>query len=375
MKIRAVTLLICLTISHFAASQTRFAFEQSAYQMDTSRTSGDLLLRVLSENFFKNNEYSNDFIEGYTLPGYRLRPTLILHPTSDVALEAGVELLQYHGDDNFDVVKPYVSAQWRINPTWTLRMGNLDGAMSHDLHDAIFDDERQLTQRAETGAQITAKSRAACGEVWINWHQFIRSGDTIPERFMAGISATFTPEVGQNLRLRVPLRLTASHIGGQISDYPMPVQTHTNGSLAVELEAEIGHNFVRRVGGKLQGLFFATLNGSGVYPFKNGAAFCPKIDVETKVFEASVEYFCSRHFMALHGNPMYSCISARRDDFSVSRRSLLSAEMNINHAIARNVRFSLGGKLHWDTLGHTFDYLYAFYLTLSPTIKLSKLKL
>ena len=97
----------------WASAQSRSVFEGTAQAFDSTRN-GQLLLNVVSQNFFRNDEYFGDYIEGYTLPGYTLEPSLVYYPTADFSLRAGISLVQYAGTEKYSRIVPVVAADWRF---------------------------------------------------------------------------------------------------------------------------------------------------------------------------------------------------------------------------------------------------------------------
>ena len=72
------------------------SFYRSA-QIDSS-LDNTLSFRIENSNFFKNNEYFNDIIQGYTLIGWFINPKLIYYPAKNAKIEAGIHFLKYSGD-------------------------------------------------------------------------------------------------------------------------------------------------------------------------------------------------------------------------------------------------------------------------------------
>lgn len=362
--------VVVLAALHCAEAQNRYAFELTAFERDTTQRTGDLMFRVVSQNFFKNNEYFGDFIEGYTLPGYTLLPTLVYLADDKVSLEAGAFMLQYGGTDHYDVVVPYLSALWQVSERFSIRMGSIDGALHHGLHDAMYSDERQLTSLPETGVQIRTRAKRVDTEVWLNWHQFIKRGDTKPEKLTGGVSVDYRMLPLAAWQPRAELRFVISHIGGQISDYEEKMQTHSNYSLSLKLARKFSGRLVEECGVGGGGMLFKTLTGFGVYPMNHGRAVNIGAWIDGKHFDAQAEYFKGYDFFAIHGNPLYSSIADREPALYKSHRSLVTAEANFKYAVSRNVRFSLGGKFYYDTEAKHSDYLYGFYLILTPQMRL-----
>lgn len=366
--------IISIILTTFAATccaQGRFAFEDTFHNIDTTQCK-ELHFRIVNQNFFKNDEYFGDFIEGYTLPGYKLQPSIFYNIASNVSIEVGAQMLQYGGTNKFDHIFPIVTAQWQINPTFSLTMGMIDGGIHHELPEAILDPETQLDGRPETGIQIKAHTSNFYGELFMNWQQFIKMGDTIPERFMAGLSIFYSNKNSDNqLYIDIPFHLTVSHIGGQISNYDDRMQSLANGSLALRFNKNI-NKFVQNLFIETEGLFFYTMTGSDVRPFANGGAFYPKIGIISRLFDTTLGYYHAKDFFALHGNPLFMSLSNYKNDVYISRRQMITAEANLNHKISSSARFSIGAKCYFDTNESQLEYYYGFFLVLTPDFKILK---
>ena len=59
------------------------------YNIDTNFTN-TLNFRIENSNFFKNNEYFNDIIQGQTLIGWFLSPKFTYYPVKNAKIEAGL---------------------------------------------------------------------------------------------------------------------------------------------------------------------------------------------------------------------------------------------------------------------------------------------
>ena len=65
----------------------------ASFGIEAEKESGNLALSIKSISFFKNNEYSNPLIEGYTLTGYFVQPELVFQPSKVVP--SRTHLLKY----------------------------------------------------------------------------------------------------------------------------------------------------------------------------------------------------------------------------------------------------------------------------------------
>ena len=368
---RYILTAVAASVVTASLCQGRFAFSDTYNYIDTTRA-GEVLLRIVNEDFFKNDEYFGDYVEGYTLVGYMLQPSIVYYPAANLSLEVGARMLQYGGDDSYDKVAPVLTVQWRMNPHFTVAMGAIPGGMHHTLHEAMWDDEYQLIGMPEIGAHVRGEAAAISGEVWINWQQFIKRYDTIPEKFTAGIAFDYHPsQSGAGWKFEMPLRIIVSHIGGQISDYEERMQSLCNGSLEARLRRVYPDvSFVREWHAALRGLFFYTMAGADVRPFANGAAFNPEVGLDARWFDLTLSYFAARNYYSLYGNPLYMSLSNYKEDVYNVHRNMAIVEGNINWTITPAARFSVGGKGYYDPDAQQMEYYYGFNLVLTPTLRL-----
>jgi hypothetical protein len=91
---------------------------------------GDLRLALNSFTFFKNNEYFNKIVDGYTLFGSQLNPQLVYYPTEDLRLEAGVFLWKDFGNPLLQQVRPTYRATWTTNRHQFV-LGNIRPHLNH----------------------------------------------------------------------------------------------------------------------------------------------------------------------------------------------------------------------------------------------------
>lgn len=353
--------------------QGRWVYGDVYNHIDTAR-GGELLLRVANESFFKNDEYFGDYVEGYTLVGYMLQPSLVYYPTEDLMLEVGARMLQYGGQSDYDDINPVWKVAWRFNPHFVLTMGCIPSGVEHDLHEAMWDEEYQLTAEPEIGAHLRGEGRWLSGEVWIDWQQFIKRYDTIPEKFTAGVSFDIHPSATDaRWKYEMPIRIIVSHIGGQISDYEERLQSLMNMSVEARLRRMYSESsFIREWRMALRGLLFYTMAGADERPFANGAAFNPEVSMRARWFDVGVQYFAARNYYALYGCPLYMSLSNYKESVYNEHRNMAIAEGNINWQAAGCMRFSVGAKLYYDVDARQTEYYYGFALALSPMWRLAR---
>lgn len=363
---RATLCLLLFLVATIAIAQPRAAFEGRYFQIDTTAHAGDVDLNIDVATFFRNNEYFSAYVEGYTLPGFTLQPTISYSPTNKSNVQAGLRLRQYGGDDDKLSVFPIVRAQLLFTPNTRLTVGVLDGYASHDLPESILDIEKELNGRPETGIQFRYSKERWWIDMWIDWQKFIYHGDTIPERFMSGVGVNYAILTNEErLRLEIPFRMTANHVGGQINNYAEPMQSLLNGVIGLRLKRR-SNAFVKSWQCDIRELFFHVSAGEAVYPARNGAAFNAEWKAATRYVEATAGYFRGNNFYAMHGNPTYMCISNFKDYYS-KKRSIVTAELNINYRASDAFRFYIGGKAYYDTEAKQCDYYYGLGIVFDAT--------
>ena len=69
--------------------------QQSEYFNDTNVFNRELILNIEAVSFFNNYEYSNRYVNGYTLPGYFINPKIALALSKNTTINLGINYLNY----------------------------------------------------------------------------------------------------------------------------------------------------------------------------------------------------------------------------------------------------------------------------------------
>lgn len=317
--------------------------------------------------FFKNNEYFAPAAEGYTLPGYLVRPTLTWGGDR-LAITGGLQALQYGGMDKARHVRLFAAARWQAADFLSIQMGCLPGPASHAIHEAVQDPELQLTEKPELGLQLSVRRPRLTAEAWVNWRKFIFIGDTVPERFTAGVKAVIAPRSQSRAAFTLPASLVFEHVGGQISDYDEPMQSLANVTLSPTLTiSSDSSRFVRSVAFAAHLFAFHTMAGSDVRPFDDGWAVNPEVRVVAKHLEAAVGYFHGHDFFSMRGNPLFWSISNYDAGFYEPNRDLLCLSAAFVTPMAGWGRFALDLRAYHDIPESRLDYSYGITMVLTPS--------
>lgn len=365
---RAFLLPLLLSLGcRVAVAQSEWLFDDvaSAGRYEIADDDRAVEASVDATFFFKNNEYFAPQVEGYTLVGYALRPTVGWRLVPGLTLTGGLQALRYGGTSRARYVRPHFAALWRVAPWLALQMGSLPGAASHPFHEAVQDPEEQITDHPETGIQLWLSRPALRGSLWLNWRQFIFRGDTIPERFTAGASMLFGPQGGR-VSFEMPFGLIFNHIGGQISDYPDTMQSTANVAVSPSLVLTAGGGFVSAVTFSLHLLAFHAMAGGEVRPFSDGYAFSPEVRLSAECLRAQLAWFHARDFYAPQGNPLFSSVSNYDAAYYGRDRDLLVFGASFVRPLGLVGRFALDFKGYFDVPGARFDYSYGLTMVLTP---------
>ena len=135
-------------------------FGQANEEKENSRE--NLISRIKSISFFKDNEYSNSisgsfhfefslrFLDQndrrvYPPRIFYFQPELVYSPSGKVTIRAGTHLLKYSGANKFSQIRPVFSTSLNISEKTTLTLGTISGCEKHLLFDPDFNRERLYT--------------------------------------------------------------------------------------------------------------------------------------------------------------------------------------------------------------------------------------
>ncbi len=226
-------------------------------------------LRVSLDNlsFFKNNEFTGEFIKGYTLPGFWLKASASYQPLRNLRLDAGVSALCYWGADKYpnyaymDIAEwksekyqpgtrllPFLRGQIALSDNVDIILGHIYGGANHGLIEPLYYPELNLTADPEVGLQLLYKSRWVNLDAWVNWHSFIFQNDHHQEAFTVGLSMNIKFNHSESrFHIYMPVQGLAQHRGGEIDTITVnSVQTLMNGSVGVGMDWNTGYSIFKK---------------------------------------------------------------------------------------------------------------------------------
>ncbi len=342
---------------------------------DVTGSAGNLYLNFRNINFVKNNEYSNPVIEGYTLLGYFLQPELVYIPSEKIILRLGAHLLSYSGTNKFSVVKPVFSATLNFSENTYFTLGSLSGSDSHMVLDPLFNKERLYNGYSEDGAQFRTSGDHFFNDTWLSWENFIFKGDNDREIFTAGESFRYlSPLIAGILSFEIPVQVLAKHYGGQISNYPEPVETYLN--VAAGARACIGIPEQRFGRAGVEYLYFngKSLTQNAPSGIKVGYANWFRLFYFFRRAGIEAGFWSSHNFFAPDGNYIFGSVSDHIENLVVPDRKLITGSINITFLPEKYLEIYFGFDGYYDTNLKRFDNALTLHIRFNQFVKLAGIK-
>ncbi|HAA13899.1 MAG TPA: hypothetical protein DCE41_20295 [Cytophagales bacterium] len=332
-------------------------------------------IRANMLGYFKSNEYFNRIVEGYTLPGFQLWPSVHYRAQEHLTVEAGVWMQKDFGSPGLR----------RVEPTLSLRLhdehrrfifGTLEGTVEHGVIEPLMDFERVLEQRLENGTQLILDYPRFRLDVWTDWMKYIFPADSAQEEFFGGIQGHYDIVSNANMRLRVPGTVQFFHRGGQIDAIPDLVFTMTHFSGGLDWEKYSPGSFIEKVGLSGYYLYYFEWNNP-VNVFPQGDGWYANAFVHGKKFGTlMLSYWQGNTFLTAVGGRLYRSQSSNWDqlDYTEEQRRLLILRIMSDFHIGDNYRVMLRTEPHYDFGNQRFEYAFATYVHFDPYFVLGTLK-
>ena len=353
-----------------ATAQTGVARYITDYQIDSLRIK-ELRLDIDNLFFFKNNEFGNSVMKGYTLPGAWINPKLSYIPLPNVKFEAGAYMLWYSGAYKYpnyayqDIAQwkgihyqegthllPYFRGQIGIG-NFQFVLGNIYGGANHNLILPLYNPELNLTADPETGFQILYDAPRFHLDAWINWQSFIFDVDTHQESFIAGVTSEIKFNSPQSLwHWYLPIQMVVQHRGGEIDETDTGVETFMNGSLGLGLTWNVNQTKLKRLNWEFDVLGYYQQAGD-LWPFGKGIGWYAKMEADFKYLYLQAGAFTCHQFISLLGSPYFGAVSTRYKGGYYEDNPLTGFLMaEYSRTFAKLYSFGLKGELYYSAPGN-----------------------
>jgi hypothetical protein len=343
---------------------------------DTLPESGKVYLSLKNINFVKDNEYFNPIIEGYTLTGFFIQPELIYSPSKKIRIQLGAHLLGYSGTTKLSQNKLVFSTTYNFTKNTFLTVGTLNGSDKHRMLDPHFDKERLYNYSySEDGLQLVTENKKLFNDTWISWENYIFKGDSVREIFTFGESFGYTSEkISEIFTIEVPVQIQFKHLGGQISNYPQPLETFFNLAAGIRINADIDRGRLGTAGIEYIQLINNELTKTGGNGIIKGSASWFRFHYNYKAIYFGSYYWKSHNFFAPNGNPIYSSVSTRDENGVIQNRRIWTNSLYLTVHPFQYFEIFFGADAYYDINLKRLDYSVALHLNFEKLIRLATLK-
>lgn len=350
-------IFIFVALTHCVKAQFLFIGEQN--QITRNRPEANqLLFNIRSYCFFVDNEYKGEKTFGYTLPGFRLTPTLSFGISDKVSMEAGVSLLNYHGANKYPCsiysffptwlgyqylegvhAVPYFKVDWHINSDWNLSFGNIDNHDSHLLPEPLYNVEHCFASDPENGLQLKMNKPFHKMDIWLNWQSFVFKNDIHQEAFSIGYNSQSFLDIKQDkFRMVMPISFLAQHLGGENLSGSFSIQTWLNMAVGLKAEARFG-SINTALGADY--LFYKQIGSGSLMPFDEGWALYPYFEFAYDDLRIKLGYYDSEDFVSLLGSPHFCNYSSNTPDLVFDRANQYYLRATYRYDITKGCKFDV----------------------------------
>lgn len=328
---------LCFILSSFELFSQSVCNNASPQEGTFRPEAGQLLFNIYNRDFFVDNEYSGEKTSGYTLPGFRLTPTLAYGISDNLFIEAGLSALRFHGAERYPCfvyanlpewkgyqylsglhLVPYFRAVWFISPALSVAFGNIDNRHSHSLPEPLYNIENTFAYDPEAGLQLRLNTRHNRSDVWLNWQSFVFENDIHQETFTLGVSSRSRILFdGDRLELALPLSFVLQHLGGENLAVESVTESWFNLSLGLRLTRHLNERMHVAMGCDL--LRYKALSETEIMPFGEGWAYFPYVEAACKRLRVKLAFYDSKDFVSLLGSPHFNNYSTNTENLIFDR--------------------------------------------------------
>ncbi|GHT39496.1 hypothetical protein AGMMS49965_05670 [Bacteroidia bacterium] len=326
---------------------------------------------VDATGFFQNSEFFSPLAVGQTLPGIQFVPRLTFQ-IEQFRLEWGAYAVYYAGDEKNSNAfnQMFIRMQYAVNPDFNLVLGNLYGGLSHRLIEPLYQWERHYTARPESGLQVHFENKKYFADVWLDWEQFIRRGDSIPELLTFGISTSvlLTSEESR-FRLSVPFQLLVHHQGGQIDTSDKPKIVMGNVAAGINAEWFAGYNLLQSLALKTYVTgYLDNTEDLALRPYTKGWGIYPVLEARAKYVTMAVGYWHANKFYAFEGESLFGSFNPYEPEKQFPIRDLVTAKLLYQKALLHSLHAGAQIEIYRDCGLRRTDYSFGVYLRFNRQI-------
>lgn len=374
---RIFILIFCqfITLYHLEAQVNNTLLESNTIIQDS--TSGSLMLQVHSANGFKNNEYFNTIVPGYTLFNSQLLTSLAYQPNGHFSIQVGAFMRKDYGYNTVLKVEPFLRLKYAKNG-YSVLAGNIESNVGHRMLDPLFAYERYFDRFLEQGLQFKVDRKKVWSDTWINWERMQYPNDPSQEEFTFGHSSDWLLMKKDGIRLSAPLQLVVTHRGGQLDVDTTPLKSLSNIGVGFRLQGDIANKLFKYWYTENYFLGYKDLSPTKRQAFDDGRAFFLNAGLVSKYdISLSLGVWSSTNFIASRGAYLFQNVPAfslKQPIISSKQRQLVLLRLLYQKEIFDGFLTDIRFEPHYDIGESLFEYTYSIYLTYKHNFNLINLK-
>ena len=272
-----------------------------------AKDTNKLLFSFNSLNFLRNTEYFGPIEFGKTMFGYSLNPKLVYYPNSFIRIDIGGLFRKDYGNDEFKIIAPTYSIKISKNG-YSGIFGNLEGGMSHQFIEPLFNIDYVITKPLENGLQFKVNKKLIFSDTWIDWQRMEYQWSPYKEEISAGTSDRFTIlGADKKFQIAVPLQGMVHHFGGQIDSLrfaPLSTLINLAGGLRFSFLFSEG-SFVKEVRSDNYYVTYHDASPKKVQAYKNGYGVYLNLLLRTKLVNVMASYWNGMEYIAPNGTQIF----------------------------------------------------------------------
>ena len=329
--------------------------------------------------FFKNNEYFGPLEKGRTLPGTKILPKFVYQANRDFRAELGAYSIYYSGEQEKQNDKTYVEGifarmQYSPRPEFSLVLGNIYGGINHRLIEPLYQWERQLVERPESGLQVIFQNERYFADTWINWKRYIERGDSVPEMLTFGVSLNAKLTKPKNyLQVSIPFQLLINHSGGQIDTSDEPMIVMGNAATGICVERFLKHSFFESIALKtyLTG-YYDKLPNKEIRPYDKGWGIYPVVQINSPLFSLMTGYWHAERFYSLEGEHLFGSFNLDYPSEKIPVRKFVTCKLIYSQQLLKNLAIGAHVETYSDLKLRSTEYSFGLFLRFDQDFVLKK---
>jgi hypothetical protein len=381
--VSVLLLMVCSSILFSQIDNRALYSDVKVGEKDSSK----FYVAFTNRNILIDNEYFLNIATGYTLFCSQVNTNLGYNINKFARVEGGVFLRKDYGNPNFSMVAPTISLKLHKNG-YSFIFGNLEGALSHQLIQPIFNYERIVTHPLENGLQFKIDQKRIWSDIWIDWEQQEYQDVNYKEQIGAGLSSKIML-VNRNdvFKIILPVQAFVFHHGGQIDTNNTSLLTLMNYATGLTFEWDLSKKggFITNVrsdnymvgftnGSTQKNVFpyFTSFNTSNpnnlnyfTNPVNNGIGTYLNLTFTSKYnVSLMASYWQGNNFVAGHGGALYQSVSSiARVNYTESNRSLVFLRALYMKELFPNLYLDVRFEPYYDLNLTRLEYCYSAFVT------------